>query len=242
MGHLLISGGTRGIGASVVEKFIDKGFFVTALYSSNDIAANELRSRLNVAEDRLLLIKCDVSSPDDVKKAYEKAYSVFGKVDCLVSNAGISYVGLADTFDFNDYRKLMDTNFGGFFNLVHEVIPSMISSKEGTIIAVSSMWGQEGASCEALYSASKGAIDAYVKSLSKELGPSGIRVNAVSPGVIRTDMLNCFSEEDIMGLEEETSLGRLGTPQEVADLIYYLSSPDSSFITGQIVGINGGFV
>ncbi len=240
--HLLISGGTKGIGAATVRKFVDNGFNATVLYSSDDKAKEALLSDLNDHSGNLLFIKADVSDPNAVKDAVAKAVLTFGEIDVLVSNAGISYVGLSDTFDYSDYRKIMDINFGGFFNLVHEIIPSMISKKNGNIIAVSSMWGQEGASCEALYSATKGAVDSYVRSLSKELGPSGIRVNAVSPGVIKTDMLNCFSEEDLMGLEEETSLGRIGNPSEVADLIYYLASDQSSFITGQIVGINGGFV
>ncbi|MCR5803525.1 MAG: SDR family oxidoreductase [Clostridia bacterium] len=240
--HLLISGGTRGIGAATVRKFIGNGFNATVLYSSDDKAKDALLCELNAYSDNLLFIKADVSDPTVVKEAVSKAVSVFGDIDVLVSNAGISYVGLSDTFDHSDYRKIMDINFGGFFNLVHEIIPSMISRKIGNIIAVSSMWGQEGASCEALYSATKGAVDAYVRSLSKELGPSGIRVNAVSPGVIKTDMLNCFSDEDMEELAEETSLGRIGKPSEVADLIYYLASDQSSFITGQIVGINGGFV
>ncbi|MBO7426144.1 MAG: SDR family oxidoreductase [Clostridiales bacterium] len=240
--HLIISGGTRGIGAATVRKFIGNGFSATVLYSSDDKAKDALLCELNDHSDNLLFIKADVSDPNAVKEAVSKAVSVFGVIDVLVSNAGISYVGLSDTFDHSDYRKIMDINFGGFFNLVHEIIPSMISRKTGNIIAVSSMWGQEGASCEALYSATKGAVDAYVRSLSKELGPSGIRVNAVSPGVIKTDMLNCFSDEDMEGLAEETSLGRIGKPFEVADLIYYLASDQSSFITGQIVGINGGFV
>ena len=136
----------------------------------------------------------------------------------------------------------MDTNFGGLFNLTNAVIPGMVSRKQGTIIAVSSMWGQTGASCEALYSASKGAVDAYVKSLAKELGPSGIRVNAVSPGVIDTDMLNGYSDEDLRDLADETPLGRLGTTEEVAKAMLFLSSDAASFITGQIIGINGGFL
>lgn len=240
--HLLISGGTKGIGAATVRRFVENGFNATVLYSSDDKAKDALSDELMSYSENLLFIKADVSDPSAVKDAVSTAFSRFGDIDVLVSNAGISYVGLSDTFDHSDYRKIMDINFGGFFNLVHEIIPSMISNKSGNIIAVSSMWGQEGASCEALYSATKGAVDAYVRSLSKELGPSGIRVNAVSPGVIKTDMLNCFSEQDLAGLEEETSLGRIGKPSEVADLIYFLASDQSSFITGQIVGINGGFV
>ena len=150
--------------------------------------------------------------------------------------------GLATDFGFEDYRKIMDVNFGGLFNLTSEVIPSMVSRKKGTIIAVSSMWGQTGASCEALYSATKGAVDAYITSLAKELGPSGIRVNAISPGVINTDMMKEFSEEAKKELADETPIGRIGKPSEAADLIFYLASDSSSFITGQVIGVNGGFL
>lgn len=240
--HLFISGGTKGIGAATVRKFLDKGFKATVLYSSDENARDTLKEELHKYSDDLLFIKSDVSDPSQVSEAVNTAVSKYGDIDVLVSNAGISYVGLSDTFDYSDYRRIMDVNFGGFFNLVHDIVPSMIRNKRGNIVAVSSMWGQEGASCEALYSATKGAVDSYVKSLSKELGPSGIRVNAVSPGVIETDMLKCFTEEDLKELGEEASLGRIGKPSEVADLIYYLASDQSSFITGQIVGINGGFI
>ena len=136
----------------------------------------------------------------------------------------------------------MDTNFGGLFNLANAAIPGMVSRKKGVIIAVSSMWGQTGASCEALYSASKGAVDAYVRSLAKELGPSGIRVNAVSPGVINTDMLKGYSDKDLQDLADTTPLGRLGSPEEVAKAMLFLSSDGASFITGQVIGVNGGFL
>ena len=136
----------------------------------------------------------------------------------------------------------MDTNFGGLFNLSNALIPGMVSRKKGVIIAVSSMWGQTGASCEALYSASKGAVDAYVRSLAKELGPSGIRVNAVSPGVIDTDMLKDYTDEDLKDLADTTPLGRLGSPEDVAKAMLFLASDDASFITGQIIGVNGGFL
>ena len=126
--------------------------------------------------------------------------------------------------------------------MTHEVLPDMIRNHNGTITAVSSMWGQTGASCEALYSASKGAVDAYIKSLAKEVGPSGIRVNAVSPGVVDTDMMNEYSQDDKDELADETPLGRIGTPDEIAKAICYLTSDDASFITGQIIGVNGGFL
>lgn len=242
MSHVLISGGTRGIGSAVANKFLCNGYKVTCLYSSNDIAANNFRESCMVFSDSLNVKKCDVSSPKEVKKCVEESKRLFGSVDIVVSNAGISFVGLADTFTFDDYRRIMDTNFGGFFNLTNSVISDMVHNKSGVIIAISSMWGQVGASCEALYSASKGAIDAYVKSLAKELGPSGIRVNAVSPGVVKTDMLNCYSEEDLAELADETPLGKVGSPEEIANMVYFLTTNEASFVTGQVIGVNGGFL
>lgn len=241
MAHIIVSGGCRGIGAATVTKFVKEGNNVSYLYSSDTFSSDRLMKDLSEYSDSLMPIMCDVSNPKSVNEAMKTAFSFFDAPDCLVSNAGISLTGLATDFNFDDYRKIMDINFGGFFNLANEVIPSMVSRKSGTIIAVSSMWGQTGASCEALYSASKGAIDSYVKALAKELGPSDIRVNAVSPGVIATDMLSEYSDDTLDELADETPLGRLGNAKDIADVIYYLSTPQASFITGQIIGVNGGF-
>ena len=232
MPHLLISGGSRGIGRSAAVLFAENGWSVTCLYHKNKPES----------KDNITSIQCDVKDPAQVKEAVSISETNSGPVDCLISNAGISVKGLAQDFSKDDYRLVMDTNFGGLFNLANAVIPGMVSRKQGTIIAVSSMWGQTGASCEALYSASKGAVDAYVKSLAKELGPSGIRVNAVSPGVIDTDMLKDYSDEDLKDLADETPLGRLGTPEDVAKAMLFLSSDAASFITGQVIGVNGGFL
>ncbi|MBR3342552.1 MAG: SDR family oxidoreductase [Clostridiales bacterium] len=233
MSHLLISGGTRGIGKACVKLFADQGFKVSSL------------SRLGKPEDAIKGVsyyKCDVRNPSDVNRAVKASIKKNGEIDVLISNAGISVVGLAQYIEFDVYRNVMDTNFGGLFNLTNAVIPHMVNQQHGVILAVSSMWGQIGASCEALYSASKGAIDAYIKSLAKELGPSGIRVNAVSPGVIDTDMMSVYTTEDKKVLCEETPAGRLGYPVEVAETLYFLQSEKASFITGQIIGVNGGFL
>ena len=232
MPHVLISGGSRGIGRAAAELFAKNGWLVACLY----------HTKTPVFDENITGIRCDVSNSILVTHAVQEAESKFGPIDCLISNAGISVKGLAQDFKENDYRKVMDTNFGGLFNLANAAIPGMVSRKKGVIIAVSSMWGQTGASCEALYSASKGAVDAYVRSLAKELGPSGIRVNAVSPGVINTDMLKDYSDKDLQDLAETTPLGRLGSPEEVAKAMLFLSSDGASFITGQVIGVNGGFL
>lgn len=233
MPHVLISGGSRGIGRTAAELFSSNGWSVTVLYHS---------TVPSFSGDNIFAVMCDVSDPVSAEAAVRSAEERFGPVDCLISNAGISVKGLAQDFKATDYRLVMDTNFGGLFHLSNAVIPGMVSRKSGVILAVSSMWGQTGASCEALYSASKGAIDAYIKSLAKELGPSGIRVNAVSPGVIKTDMLKDYTDVDLKDLSDETPLGRLGTPEDVSKALFFLSSDDASFITGQIIGVNGGFL
>ena len=137
---------------------------------------------------------------------------------------------------------MMDTNFGGLFNLAGAVIPYMVRQGKGVILATSSMWGQTGASCEALYSASKGAVDSYIKALAKELGPSGIRVNAVSPGAIDTDMMSGYDDEAKKVICDDTPLGKLGSPEEIAEVMFFLQSDKASFITGQIIGANGGYL
>ena len=226
--HILVSGGSRGIGRATVLLFAQKGWKVTYFYKNSPLTAGE----------NITPVKCDISDAD----AVSAAVASLPRIDCLLSNAGISLTTLAQDATSEDYRKVMDTNFGGLFNLTNAVIPQMVSAKSGTIIAVSSMWGQIGASCEALYSASKGAVDSYVKSLAKELAPSGIRVNAVSPGVIKTDMLSEYTDEDLEALRQDIPLGRLGTPEDIAKVIYFLASDESSYITGQILGVSGGFL
>jgi 3-oxoacyl-[acyl-carrier protein] reductase len=233
MPHVLISGGSRGIGRACVELFAGKGFKVTSLSRTG---------KPDNAVDGVFYLQCDVKDPEAVKEAVSKAVEENGSVDVLISNAGISVSGLAQDFKYQDYRDVMDTNFGGLFNLASSVIPYMIRQGKGVILATSSMLGQTGASCEALYSASKGALDSYIKALAKELGPSGIRVNAVSPGAIDTDMMSVFDDDVKQVICDDTPLGKLGTPNEIAEVMYFLQSDKASFITGQIIGANGGYL
>ncbi len=233
MPHLLISGGTRGIGRACVDLFAGQGFKVSSL------------SRYGRPDDAIEGVDyyaCDIRDFENVKNTVNSAIEKSGNIDVLISNAGISVTGLAQDMKYQDYRDVIDTNFGGLFNLANSVIPNMVGQKKGVILAVSSMWGQTGASCESLYSASKGAVDSYVKALAKELGPSGIRVNAVSPGATETDMMKCFGEDDRRAICEDTPLGRLGEPEEIAKAMFFLQSDKASFITGQIIGINGGYL
>lgn len=233
MPHLLISGGSRGIGRACVELFAGKGYKVSSLSRTGKTADSV---------DGVSHFQCDVKDPESVNATVNAAIEANGAIDVLISNAGIARSGLAQDMGFGDYRDIMDTNFGGLFNLTNAVIPHMVRQGKGVILAVSSMWGQTGASCEALYSASKGAVDSYIKSLAKELGPSGIRVNAVSPGAIETDMMKGFGEDDRKVICDDTPEGRLGNPEEIAETLYFLQSEKASFITGQIIGVNGGYL
>ena len=233
MPHVLISGGNRGIGRACAELFAGKGYRVSSF------------SRSGKPEDPIdgvLYIRCDVKDPENVAVSVSEAISANGEIDVLISNAGIAHSALAQDIGYDGYRDIIDTNFGGLFNLTHEIIPHMVRQGKGVILATSSMWGQTGASCEALYSASKGAVDSYIKALAKELGPSGIRVNAVSPGAVDTDMMKGFDEDVKQVICDDTPLGRLGTPEEIAEVMYFLQSDKASFITGQIIGVNGGYL
>ena len=183
-------------------------------------------------------VQADVSD----SAAVERLAGSAGSVEALVCCAGIAQHGLFTDVSDNEWRRVFEVNVGGVINCCRAVIPDMVRKKSGRIITVSSVWGICGASCEAVYSASKAAVIGLTKSLAKELGPSGILVNCVAPGVIDTDMLSPLSKEDVEALRSDTPLGRIGTPDDVAGLVRYLLSDASSFLTGQVMGVNGGFL
>ena len=241
----LITGGSRGIGAACVRKFTEEGYAAAFFYASDEEAAESV-SR----ETGALAVKCDVADSEEVKLRTGEVLEHFSKegkggktsFDVLVCNAGISVEGLVQDLSDEEWDRLSGINIGGMINTVRAAVPGMVSEKQGSIVLMSSMWGRSGASFEAAYSATKAAVIGFGQALAKELGPSGIRVNMVAPGVIDTDMNKGRSEEDWKGILEETPLGRIGNPEEVAELVYFLSSDKASFITGQTVGIDGGFV
>ena len=236
MKNVLITGGSRGIGRACVEKFAREGYTVSFIYNNSDSAAAEL-SALTGAH----AIKADISNPNQASRAVADALLTMGSIDILINNAGISLIKLfTDTTD-EDYYNIMNTNFGGTFFVTREAAKSMISRHCGRIINIGSMWGKVGASCEVVYSASKSAIEGFTKALAKELGPSGIAVNCVEPGVINTEMNAELDEATLFELQNETPVGEIGDANDLADFIYLIATEKSGFLTGQIIGFDGGF-
>ncbi len=227
----VVTGGSRGIGAAVVRRLAKRGDAVTFLYEKDHAAAKAVSE-----ETGALAIQADVAS----RAAVEAAFGQIGGADLLVNCAGIAYYGLLSETSEADWDRLFAVNVKGVYHCVNAVLPSFLRGQAGSIVNVSSMWGQVGASCEAAYSATKGAVIALTKALAKELGPSNIRVNAVAPGVVLTDMVADIPPAVLDGLAEEAALGRNGTPDEIARAIEYLA--DAPFVTGQILGVSGGFV
>lgn len=237
---VLITGGTRGIGKSIALEFAREGATLALNYVNDDERAEETLKEIKEIGGYGILIKGDVSNYTFAGKMVEQVIKTLGKVDILVNNAAISKIGLFMDMEECDYNSVMDINFKSVYNTSHSVIKHMITNKRGNIINISSMWGNLGASCEVLYSSSKGAINSFTKSLAKELAPSNIRVNAVAPGVINTEMNAWLSKEEREELINEIPLGRLGNGEEVAKVVAFLASEDSSYVTGQIINVDGG--
>jgi len=235
-GVAVVTGGSRGIGAAAVRAFCAAGYRVAFFYRENDGAAAMLAENTGA-----ISLKADVADRRQVHEAFAQVRARLGAVDVLINNAGIAQFRLFDEISDEDWRRMMSVNLDGVFYCAQAVAPEMISRKSGCILNVSSVWGILGASCEAHYAASKGAVIALTRSLAKELGPSGIRVNCVAPGVIRTDMNRDLDEEALGDLAGRTPLGRLGEASEVADALVFLAGESASFITGQVLGVDGGF-
>ena len=231
MSICVVTGGSRGIGAATVERLAKLGHRVYFFYAASHDAARALAEKTGATA-----ICCDVSDPKAVAEAFEQ----IGHVDNLVCNAGIWKGGLLQDMNEADWDRLFDVNVKGVYNCVCAAMPAFLKKQKGSIVTVSSMWGQVGASCEAAYSATKGAVIALTKALAKELGPSGIRVNCVAPGVILTDMCSGLDPETLEGLAQDSCVGRNGTPEDVARAMAYLA--DADFITGEILAVNGGYV
>lgn len=236
---VLITGGTRGIGRATAMLFLNKGYNTVITYEKSDDIAREMEDSFS---EGFVALKCDVASAKEVEKAIEFIKSKFGGVDILVNNAAISMQKLIQDMTEDEWDRVFDVNIKSMFNTVKYTVPYMINRKWGKIVNISSIWGMTGASCEVAYSASKAAVIGYTKALAKELGPSGICVNSVAPGVIDTDMNKMHGIDVMNELKDETPLGKIGTPDEVAKVIEFLAEDNSSFITGQIISPNGGFL
>ena len=231
MASVVITGGSRGIGAAAVELFAAKGHRVYFRYEKNHAAAAAVAARTGATP-----ICCDVADGAQVKASF----SQIGDVDILICNAGVMHFGLLSMMEEPAWDRIFDVNVKGIYHCVNAAMPAFLRKHAGCVITVSSMWGQVGASCEAAYSATMGAVIARTKALAKELGPSGIRVNCVSPGVILTDMCAAVDPEILAEMAEESPVGRNGTPEDVAKAMLYLS--EAEFVTGQVLPVNGGYV
>ncbi len=230
MANVVITGGSRGIGAAAVAHFAARGDRVWFLYEKNHQAARAVAERTGATP-----ICCDVADTGAVKAAFAGI-----DVDILICNAGIVHYGLLTMMEEAAWDRIFDVNVKGIYNCVNAAMPAFLRKHSGSIVTVSSMWGQVGASCEAAYSATKGAVIALTKALAQELGPSGIRVNCVAPGVILTDMCASVDPEILDSMAEENCLGRNGTPEDVAKAMAYLA--DAEFVTGNVLNVNGGLV
>ena len=229
----LVTGGAGGIGEAICRALAGDGWHVAVAYRSSREAAEALAEELDG-----IAVCADLADPEEVEAMFEQV----GGVDLLVNNAGVSHYGLLTDLSYRDWRDIFRVNADAVFLCCKAAIPHMVRRKRGCILNISSMWGQVGGSCEAAYSASKAAVIGLTKALAKELAPSGIRVNCIAPGVIRTRMLDGFSEPELEELRLETPLERLGTPEDVGALAAFLASDKARFMTGQIIGLNGGFV
>lgn len=238
----LITGASRGIGRCIAIEYAKCGAALALNYSKDEEGIKDTVKYINSIGGYAKAYKADVSEYNQVIEMIDSIVREYGKLDILVNNAGISHVGLFCDMQFEEWNRIIDTNLKGAINTTHCVLKHMLNKKNGSIINISSIWGNNGASCEAVYSASKGGINSFTEAMAKELGPSGIRVNAIAPGVINTEMNKWLSDIEKDSLIEEIPLSRLGDGEEVAKLAAFLASEDSSYITGQVITIDGGMM
>ena len=238
----LITGASRGIGAATARRLARAGYAVAVNYCRSEERALALVEELREAGHTAMAVHADVSDPDQVGNMVDNVLDKFCQLDILVCNAGRSWVGLLGDMTPEEWRELFAVNLDSVFYCCKAVMPHMIHRKRGKIITISSMWGQVGASCEAAYSASKAGVIGLTKALAKELGPSGITVNCVAPGVVDTEMNQNLTAEDLDALRQETPLERIGMAEDVAESVLFLASEGADFITGQVICPNGGLI
>jgi 3-oxoacyl-[acyl-carrier protein] reductase len=239
---VLITGASRGIGRHIAIEMSKVGASVAINYMEDEIGIDKTLELIREIGGYGKKYRCDLRDFLRVKQMIKSIISDFGQIDVLINNAGVSKIGLFVDSNEEEYNYIMDSNFKSVYNCTNAVISHMILRKCGSIINISSIWGNVGASCETLYSASKGAINAFTMALGKELATANIRVNAIAPGVIDTDMNRSFSHEEIDSIKEDIPMDRLGKPKEIGELAVFLASNSSSYITSQIITIDGGFL
>lgn len=242
MSTVLITGASRGIGAACARAFAQAGYAVAVNCCRSKEIAFALVDEIKMIAPRAVAVQADVADSRQVKAMFDTVRAELGSVDVLVNCAGIAHSGLLTELTDGEWDSLIGTDLSGTFYCCREALKDMIRAHSGAIVNIASMWGEVGASCEAAYSAAKAGVIGLTKALAKEVGPSGVRVNAVSPGVVMTDMMAGYTAQDVEALKEETPLNRLGTPEDIAEAVLFLTSEKAQFITGQVIGVNGGMV
>ncbi len=239
---VLITGASKGIGANMAIRFAESGYNVIMNYNSSVQSAILLQKSLKESGYSVIAYKANVKNRLEVDLMIKEAIYRFGGIDVLINNAGISNQSVITDVSEQEWNDIIGVNLTGVFNCSQAVLPHMINQKSGSIINISSMWGEVGASCEVAYSAAKAGVIGLTKALAKEVGPSGITVNCITPGLIDTSMNQNLAIEDVTAIIDETPLGRIGSTDDVASAALFLASEQASYITGQILGVNGGFV
>lgn len=240
--NIIVTGGSRGIGEAIVRRLAKDGHAVNFLYKEQIEKAHSMTRVLQAEGYNVHGIQCDISDSARVQAVIAPMFEHWGHVDALINCAGISWNGLLQDMLDQEWQELFETNVYGTFYCTRAVLPSMIARHQGVILNMSSIWGSHPGSCEVAYSATKGAIEAFTRSLAEEVAYSGIRVNAIAPGVVHTDMVRNLGEDTLARLQEDMPMGRYATPEEIAEWVRFLISDEASYMTGQIVTVAGGFV
>lgn len=238
--NIIVTGGSRGIGEAIVRMLTESGYNVILNYNKSEDLANNIKEELKNKGYNIEIFKADVSKREECKKLVDYSIEKFGNIDVLINNAGISQIKMFTDLTDDDWNNMIQTNLNSVFYMTQEVAHHMIKQHNGNIINISSVWGLVGGSCEVHYSTVKAAINGFTKALAKELGPSNIRVNAIAPGIINTDMNKEIDKEDMENLKNEIPLGKIGQPTDIARCAKWLV--EDEFTTGQIISPNGGWV
>jgi len=236
--YALITGASGGIGLAIAKNLASDGFSLYLHYNKNKQSVYKLKNELDKINTETYLVHADLSSRSGVDELLKQ---ISHPIESIVYNCGISYVGLITDMSNEEVENMITLSTTSLFLLTQSLLPQMVSMRCGNITVITSIWGNVGAACEVLYSMVKGGQNTFVKALAKEVAPSGIRVNAIAPGAIDTEMLKCFTDEDLKLIKEDIPMGRLGTPEEIANVISFLQSDKASYITGQILTVSGGW-